>query len=595
MVLDHGESPIERVVRADELRVEVYGEAPSRSKQVITAWRDTTFLPNRMRYHRDHLGIIANDFGGTIRLGEGDEVRDVPHPLSRAGLDHYRFAVGDTVTIAGSGGSVHVVAVAVRPADPGTAGVVGSMYLDLDRAALVRFRFTFTPSSFRDPTVEDITVELENGLQDGKRWLPWRQAIAIRRGTSWLDLPYRTVIRADWTIDSYRLGVAMPPGRFAGALIDGPRRPVPGGDWATPLAASLETMPADAAQLEAVRREAGDVLSGRLLDGLPRFRLGAGGVSDVLHANRVGGITTGFGVRLGMGAATTLSAHAAVGFSDHRLLGDVRIERRLGPRSWWLDAARDLRDVGDLPVISGLLNTMSTMFSGRDLGDYTLVEHAGVGISLSGRSLSASVELGFESSRSVINRFRSISGLLRDNPPLGAGDVGILRITVAHRDRSGAGWTFTEEATAGDVRWIRASVAARREFTLGGGAVATRFLAGVGSSGLPGYRAYTLGGRGTLVGLPFRLLGGRRVAFLEVRLAHSGRAAHATGPLRRPDSPCRAGSGPWWRSAWSGERSLGGPGRLPRAWRRPWGSGPISGALWCGSRRVWIRAGAISG
>ena len=58
-VLDHGDGPEERVIRADELRVEVYGESPNRSKQIITAWRDTSFLPNRIIYHRDHLGIVA--------------------------------------------------------------------------------------------------------------------------------------------------------------------------------------------------------------------------------------------------------------------------------------------------------------------------------------------------------------------------------------------------------------------------------------------------------------------------------------------------------------------------------------------------------
>ena len=155
-IIDHGNGPVERVIKADELRVEVYGVAPNRSKQIITAWRDTTFLPNRILYHRDHLGIVANDFGGTIRLGEGDEVRDIPHPLSDAGLDHYLFAEGDTLRITTPGGTVRVVAVQVRPADPDSAGTVGTLYLDIDRAALIRFRFTFTPASYRDGTVEDI-------------------------------------------------------------------------------------------------------------------------------------------------------------------------------------------------------------------------------------------------------------------------------------------------------------------------------------------------------------------------------------------------------------------------------------------------------
>jgi hypothetical protein len=71
-----------RLVKADELRVEVYWQAPDRSKQVILGWRDGAFLPTDINYHRDHLGIVTNNFGNVIRIGEGDEVRDVPHPLS---------------------------------------------------------------------------------------------------------------------------------------------------------------------------------------------------------------------------------------------------------------------------------------------------------------------------------------------------------------------------------------------------------------------------------------------------------------------------------------------------------------------------------
>ncbi|HEY8197616.1 MAG TPA: hypothetical protein VIG04_11580, partial [Gemmatimonadales bacterium] len=65
-----------RLVKADELDVEVYWRAPDRSKQVILGWRDGTFLPTDINYHRDHLGIVTNNFGDRIRIGEGDEVRD---------------------------------------------------------------------------------------------------------------------------------------------------------------------------------------------------------------------------------------------------------------------------------------------------------------------------------------------------------------------------------------------------------------------------------------------------------------------------------------------------------------------------------------
>src|SRR5215208_4816138 len=89
-----------RLGKADQLEVEVYWQAPNRSKQVILGWRDGTFLPTDISYHRDHLGIVTNNFGNVIRIGEGDEVRDVPHPLSPEGLAAYDFALGDSLAIA---------------------------------------------------------------------------------------------------------------------------------------------------------------------------------------------------------------------------------------------------------------------------------------------------------------------------------------------------------------------------------------------------------------------------------------------------------------------------------------------------------------
>src|SRR6185312_3600430 len=101
-----GEPP--RLVKADELDVEVYWQAPNRSKQIIRGWRDRAFLPTDIAYHRDHLGIVTNNFGDLIRIGEGDEVRDAVHPLSPAGLQAYDFALGDSLTIRGPRGEVRV-------------------------------------------------------------------------------------------------------------------------------------------------------------------------------------------------------------------------------------------------------------------------------------------------------------------------------------------------------------------------------------------------------------------------------------------------------------------------------------------------------
>src|SRR5919107_1662405 len=104
-----------RLVKADELDVEVYWQAPDRSKQVISGWRDGAFLPTDINYHRDHLGIVTNNFGNVIRIGEGDEVRDVPHPLSPVGLASYDYALSDSAAIRSASGEVTVYQIQVRP------------------------------------------------------------------------------------------------------------------------------------------------------------------------------------------------------------------------------------------------------------------------------------------------------------------------------------------------------------------------------------------------------------------------------------------------------------------------------------------------
>src|SRR5438128_12694754 len=104
-----------KIVRADQLGLEIYWRAPGLSKQRIIGRRDTLLLPTDIQYHRDHLGIVQNNFPEIIRLGEGDEVRDVPHPLSRVGLGLYDFAISDSLRIDLPGRRVNVYEVRVRP------------------------------------------------------------------------------------------------------------------------------------------------------------------------------------------------------------------------------------------------------------------------------------------------------------------------------------------------------------------------------------------------------------------------------------------------------------------------------------------------
>ena len=177
-----------RLVKADQLELEVYWRAPASSKQRVIGWRDQAQLPTDINYHRDHLGIIQNNFGSAIRLGEGDEVRDVPHPLAPGGLAVYDFALGDTTVIVLPEREVRVVALRVRPKDFGRPRIVGSLYLDAGTADLVRMAFNFTPRSYLDPQLEDVSIELDNALWEDRYWLPYRQEIEIRRRDKDQDL-----------------------------------------------------------------------------------------------------------------------------------------------------------------------------------------------------------------------------------------------------------------------------------------------------------------------------------------------------------------------------------------------------------------------
>ena len=205
-----------RLVKADELQLEVYWRAPSLSKQTILGWRDGTWLPTDINYHRDHLGVVTNNYGNRIRIGGGDEVRDVIHPLSPEGLGRYDFALQDSLELQANTRTVRVYEVAVRPKSFAEPLVIGTLYLDVETAEVVEFRFSFTPSSYLDAELEDISIVLENALYEGRYWLPERQEIEIRRRTTWLDFPARGIIQGRWEIGDYELNPDLPLTDFIG-------------------------------------------------------------------------------------------------------------------------------------------------------------------------------------------------------------------------------------------------------------------------------------------------------------------------------------------------------------------------------------------
>ncbi len=517
-----------RLIKADQLELEVYWRAPASSKQRVIGWRDQAQLPTDINYHRDHLGIIQNNFGAAIRLGEGDEVRDVPHPLTPAGTDIYDFALGDTTDITLPEREVRVVALRVRPRDFTLPRIVGTLYLDVETADLVRMAFNFTPRAYLDPELEDVSIVLDNALWERRYWLPYRQEIEIRRRATWLDVPVRGIIRARWEIDDYELNLGLAQSWFAGDEITFlPKAERDSFPWHEPLATAIQGVaePVRQNDLERVRTEVEEIAGRRALTGLKARRLGVRGVSDIVHSNRVEGLALGAGIVLRSGGERReLRARASYGFGDDRAKGALSAVDRRGRRSVELSVYREVRDVGDYPVISPLFNSITSQEFGRDYGDYYLAEGGRVtyrhGVGVRGEwRLSG----GRESIGSMEVAATPANGTFRWNPPLGGVGVDLGQLAFERRSEGFAVRRDLHLETVleggrvdGGATYVRLSGNGHVLFPAGATRLLVRAQGGVASADLPAHRAFVLGGRGTLLGDPFRAWGGRNVALVHL-------------------------------------------------------------------------------
>jgi hypothetical protein len=214
-----------------------------------------------------------------------------------------------------------------------------------------------------------------------------------------------------------------------------------------------------------------------------------------------------------------LRAHGGIGLSDHRVVGTVGLEGAAGPARWSVAGERLMRDVSDVPVISGLANSLGTAISGDDHGDYTLVHRVSAQVRATLGGARAGLELGEEWSRSVATLFTPLSGAAAPNPALGAGAATVARARLARGDPRGPGWTLDLEGGAGTTSWLRLHSVGQGRIALKSGELQVIGEVGIGSDHLPAYRDFVMGGRGTLLGLPFRSIGGRRVLRAEVAWA----------------------------------------------------------------------------
>jgi hypothetical protein len=362
-----------RIVKADELALDVYWAAPDLSKQVIVGARDTLLLPTDIRYHRDHLGIIQNNFPEIIRLGDGDEVRDVPHPVSEAGLLMYDFAVSDSLQLRLGPRAIDVIELRVRPKDDRAPRVVGALYIERESADLVRMALGFTRSALKDESLEDLSVVLENGLIEGQFWLPRRQEIEIRRTGTWLDYPVRTIIRGRWEICCHAVNVGLSRAMFTGPeIVTGP--PVQRLEGDVPLftgnileGVADEADPVSDAEVRRVQAEVRQLVRAQALARPRRPMIAGTRVSDLVRFNRVEGLALGVGIGQPLGSGFAALGQARYGFADDRWKGRAELAyRRAGGFSVhaaWRDSHAE---AGDIEEVSLTRNTLAAQEFGSD-------------------------------------------------------------------------------------------------------------------------------------------------------------------------------------------------------------------------------------
>ncbi len=464
-----------KIVRSDEIASDVYWRAPSSSKQLVKGRRDTLLLPTDIRYHRDHLGIVQNNFPSIIRVGDGDEVSDVPHPLSAQGLALYDFAIADSLQIRIGPRTLDVLQLRYKPKDPHAPRAVGSVYIDRETGAVVQMSIGFTRAALRDPELEDLSVILVNGLIDGRYWLPRSQEIEIRRTGTWLDYPARGIIRGRWEISDYDVNVPVDWVFDSGPEIElapggrAPREGVvtsPGFKFTGNI---LDSLPPDvgafaSADVAKLRSEVSDLVSASALARTQQLALAAHGVSDFIRFNRVEGIAAGGAATIRPAPQVALGVGASYAFSLHELEphGSVSWTGQNGA-TVAARAYHTLADASIVPERSGVINSLAAQEFASDYTDLYRNSGASLTLALPRATLRPSLELAAETQDSVGVHATPASGHFR--PGLPATPLSELRATFGV-----AAPSFTIDSFAGSASL---SLQGMRDRLAGGGNVET--------------------------------------------------------------------------------------------------------------------------
>ena len=563
--LDRRETDERTLVKTDQIALELYWATPNATQQRIVGLRDESRLPNRMYYHLDHLTVVQNGFGDTIRVGDGDEVRDVLHPAAATATSTYDYQLIDSLTLVlpGAPEPVRVYEVRVRPRRSDRPGYVGSIFIDRASADVVRLTFTFTPSSYVDRRLDYINISLDNGLWNGRYWLPYEQTVEIRRQLPELDFVAGAVISGRMRVTGYEFNTDLPSHAFRGppvtAVSEAAREAFPfEQDLYDDLRESGLAPPAELAEL---RRTAAALLRRRALSGLPRLRLNVPGVSSVVRFNRLEGMTLGAGMSFVPSPALRIDGTIARAFDIERTGARMQLHYTLNP-TWSVHGAayrNDLRDAGFRAGMPGLINSFTAAIAGDDYTDPYHASGASIGVTRSiGPTTTLALDVSTERHRGGPES-EPFSGddFTRPYLQIRAGNYRIAQLSVERSPSENSPLALRADIEYGDTERSNYGRMLLEATTAITNVHATRALelgatVGAISNGAPVQRRFLAGGRHTLPGYPYRGFLGDALVLASSEYSHAlwhpwlrGRALFVAGNVSElhESNTSRTGSG----------------------------------------------------
>lgn len=445
-----------KVIQAEELALSVSWWQPNNSAQQLIGRRDTTLLPAEVGYYRDRYGVILDNLPDRIRLGDGRDVRDVPHPLAASARSLYEFQLGKPLRIRIPGREIMVDEVRFRPRDATEAAAVGSVFLDRETAAVVRISMTFTRAAILDKRIETLVVTLENGLIREKYWLPRRQEVEVSRGSTWMDIPFRGIVRGRWEVSNYDVNEQLPLGtqnlpRWSSVSSDSLKRYAFADRIVDVLPPEIQI--ATSEDVARAKTQAEEAVRAAMLAKPAQTAVSGRGVSDAIRVTRTEGISVGAGLSRRWGAGWLVSARGRYGLSDEQPKGHVFIGRTPAfgrVPLLQLFAERDVRDIAPLER-AGVTNSLAALLFGSDYSLQVDTRAAGLIYRREPRS-PFSLRLAYETDRPLTITTRPLNG--QYEPVVPAWSLNGVRVEL----RGTGGWVAGDAHTTRGSWWFTASV-----------------------------------------------------------------------------------------------------------------------------------------